>query len=146
MADQANDFLEQQWQQFQSSPAPQVGDFRFTLSPSVWGDDKSNRYETDLVAMTMHTPETGRLRHIRRREQLDSLSAARLHGVTTVRHSAADLTSAWHLARASPGENGVHMHYPLAKAPPVAPQAPRLSAPCGGAAAGSFPVPAARGA
>ena len=69
MDEQANNFVEQQWQHFQSSSKNKIGKARFTLSPSVWGDDKSNRYEIDFLAMTMHTPETGRLRRIRRQEQ-----------------------------------------------------------------------------
>ena len=69
MDEQANNFVEQQWQHFQSSSKNKIKKARFTLGPSVWGDDKSNRYEIDFLAMTMHTPETDRLRHIRRQEQ-----------------------------------------------------------------------------
>ena len=54
MAEQANDLVEQQWQRFQSTSEPhQVGDFR-----------------------SMHTPETGCLRFIRRREQLERISCS----------------------------------------------------------------------
>ena len=53
MDEQANNFVEQQWQHFQSSSKNKIGKARFTLSPSVWGDDKSNRYEIDFLAMTI---------------------------------------------------------------------------------------------